>query len=255
MTPGILGRLKSTLGPIVSEGRDGRPRVAPDSIDGLATALGLASEENWRVRIEGGRTWMPDDAPADLAVSTECLNRIASVAPSDLVATVQAGATIRAVSERLAVHRTWLAIDPPGSPDRTLGSVLATGTAGGVWHRFGPVRDQVLGTTVVTGDGRVVRAGGIVVKNVAGFDLSKIQIGGFGAFGIIAEANIRLRALPAARRTLLATGELDGLANAAAALVTASIDAMTIELVSPATTGATGWRLVVEIIGDRKSVV
>ena len=254
MTPGILGRLKSTLGPGVSEGRDGRPRVAPDSIDGLAAALGLASEENWRVRIEGGRTWMPDDAPADLAVSTECLNRIASVAPSDLVATVQAGATIRAVSERLAVHRTWLAIDPPGSPDRTLGSVLATGTAGGVRHRFGPVRDQVLGTTVVTGDGRVVRAGGIVVKNVAGFDLSKIQIGGFGAFGIIAEANVRLRALPAARRTLLATGDLDAVANAAAALVTASIDAITIELVSPAATGATGWRLVVEIIGTDDAV-
>ena len=255
MTSDILGRLKSSLGPTVSEGRDGRPRVTPDSIDGLAAALGLAYDENWRVRIEGGRTWMPDDAPADLAVSTERLNRIVSVAPSDLVATIQAGATIRAVSDRLAEHRTWLAIDPPGSPDRTLGSVLATGTAGGVRHRFGPVRDQVIGTTVVTGDGRVVRAGGIVVKNVAGFDLSKVQIGGFGAFGIIAETNIRLRVPPAGRRTLLAAGDLDALANAAAALVNASIDAMTVELVSPAATGAAAWRLLVEIIGTNEGVL
>ena len=224
MTPGILGRLRSALGPAVSEDRDGRPRVTPDSIDGLAAVLGLASDEHWMVRVEGGRTWMPADAPADLAVSTERLDRITSVAPADLVATVQAGATIRAVGGRLAGHRTWLAIDPPGSPDRTLGSVLATATAGGLRHRFGPVRDQVLGTTVVTGDGRVVRAGGIVVKNVAGFDLSKVQIGGFGAFGVIAEANVRLRALPRAQRTLLATGDLDPLANAAQVLINAGID-------------------------------
>lgn len=255
MTSGILGRLKSTLGSTVSEGRDGRPRVTPDSIDGLAAALGLAHGERWLVRVEGARTWMPDDAPADLAVSTERLNRIVSVAPADLVATVQAGATIQTVAERLAAHRTWIAIDPPGSPDRTLGSVLATGTAGGVRHRFGPVRDQILGTTVVTGDGRVVRAGGIVVKNVAGFDLSKVQIGGFGAFGIIAETNVRLRALPAARRTLLATGDLDLLANAAAALINANIDATTVELVSPAATGAAGWRLVVEIAGTHEAVL
>ena len=254
MTPGILGRLRSAVGSAVSEDRDGRPRVTPDSIDGLAAVLGLASDEHWLVRVEGGRTWMPADAPADLAVSTERLDRITSVAPADLVATVQAGATIRAVGSRLAGHRTWLAIDPPGSPDRTLGSVLATATAGGVRHRFGPVRDQVLGTTVVTGDGRVVRAGGIVVKNVAGFDLSKVQIGGFGAFGVIAEANVRLRALPGAQRTLLATGDLDPLANAAQVLINAGIDAMTIDLLSPATTGARAWRLLVEMIGTEEAV-
>ena len=255
MTPGILGRIKATLGLTGSEGPDGRPRISPDSIDGLAAALGLANEQGWRVRIEGARTWMPADAPADLALSTERLNRILSVAPSDLVASVQGGATRRAVAERLAAHRTWVAIDPPGSPDRTLGSILATGTAGAVRHRFGPLRDQVLGTTVVTGDGRIVRAGGIVVKNVAGFDLSKIQIGGFGAFGIIAETNLRLRALPAAHRTLLAIGDLDPLANAARALVDAGIDAVTVELVSPAATGSLGWWLLVDIAGTEEGVL
>lgn len=254
MTPGILGRIKA-LGLGGSEAPDGRPRVSPDSVDGLAAVLGLANEQGWKVRIEGARTWMPADAPADLAVSTERLDRIVSVAPSDLVAAVQGGATRRAVAERLAAHRTWVAIDAPGSPDRTLGSILATGTTGAVRHRFGPLRDQVLGTTVVTGDGRIVRAGGVVVKNVAGFDLSKVQIGGFGAFGVIAETNLRLRALPAGRRTLLAIGDLDLLANAARALVEAGVDAVTVELVSPATTGSASWRLLVEIAGTEEGVL
>ena len=65
MTPGILGRLRSVLGPAVTEDRDGRPRVTPDSIDGLAAVLGLASDEHWLVRVEGGRTWMPADASTE----------------------------------------------------------------------------------------------------------------------------------------------------------------------------------------------
>jgi FAD/FMN-containing dehydrogenase len=255
VTPGILGRIKAAIGLTGSEAADGRPRVSPDSVDGLAATLGLANEQGWKVRIEGARTWMPADLPADLAVSTERLSRILSVAPSDLVAAVQGGATRRAVAERLGADRTWVAIDPPGSPDRTLGSILATGTAGAVRHRFGPLRDQVLGTTVVTGDGRVVRAGGVVVKNVAGFDLSKLQIGGFGAFGVIAEANLRLRALPPARRTLLAIGELDPLANAARALVEAGIDAVTVELVSAAPAGSSAWWLLLEIAGTEEGVL
>ena len=254
MTPGILGRIKAALGLTGSEGPDGRPRVSPDSLDGLAAALGLSNEEGWKVRIEGARTWMPADAPADVAVSTERLNRILSVAPADLIAAVQGGAGLRAVAERLAADRTWVALDPPGLPDRTLGSVLATGTAGAVRHRFGPIRDQVLGTTVVTGDGRIVRAGGVVVKNVAGFDLSKVQIGGFGAFGVIAETNLRLRALPAARQTMLAIGELDPLANAARALVDAGIDAVTLELVSPGPPGSLGWWLLMVIAGTEEGV-
>ena len=105
----------------------------------------------------------------------------------------------------------WLALDPPGRPDRSLGSIVATATSGPLRHGFGPVRDHVLGCTVATGDGRLVKAGGRVVKNVAGYDLTKLQVGGFGGFGIIAEAHLRLRALPRADVTLLARGARDDL--------------------------------------------
>jgi FAD/FMN-containing dehydrogenase len=109
----------------------------------------------------------------------------------------------------------WLALDPPGRPERSIGSVIATATAGPLRHGFGPVRDHVLGCSVATGDGRLVNAGGRVVKNVAGYDLTKLQVGGFGGFGIIAEVHLRLRALPRADVTLLARGARDALTSGA----------------------------------------
>jgi glycolate oxidase FAD binding subunit len=254
MSGAAFDRLAAALGDAVTQDPSGLPRVAPRSTDGLAAALGIAHDHHWRVRIEGRSTWMPADAPADLAVTTARLDRITSIAPQDLVATVQAGVTIRELGRQLGGHRTWLALDPPGSPDRSLGSVLATGTAGPVRHRFGPVRDHVLGTAVVTSDGRVIRSGGIVVKNVAGFDLTKIQIGGFGAFGVIAEINVRLRTLPGFRQLLVAAGDLDPLFHAGRALVEANLDAEMVELVSPAVTGGPDWLLVVTIAGTEVGV-
>ncbi len=118
------------------------------------------------------------------------LDQVVSGSPADLVATVQAGATIETIRRQLAEHETWLAIDPPGRPDRSIGSIAATGTAGPLRHGFGPIRDHVLGCIAVTGDGRLVRAGGRVVKNVAGYDLTKLQVGGFGGFGIITELHV-----------------------------------------------------------------
>src|SRR5690606_14715546 len=128
------------------------------------------------VRVEGCGTWLQTDAPADLAISTRALDQIASLAPADLVATVQAGTTIETLRRRFADQRMWLALDPPGRPERSIGSVVATATAGPLRNGSGPVRDHVLGCTIVTGDGRIVRAGGRVVKNVAGYDLTKLQV-------------------------------------------------------------------------------
>ncbi len=249
MSNAIHRALVAHLGDAVTLDGSGLARVAPASTDALATALGVANENQWRVRIEGSGTWMPTDAPADLVVTTQRLDRIISIASADLVTTVQAGVGVGALAHSLAAHRAWLALDPPGAPERSIGSVLATATPGPARYRFGTVRDHVLGTTVVTGDGRVVRAGGSVVKNVAGYDLTKLQIGGFGAFGVIADVNLRLRAVPAARLLLTATGDLDPLFHAGRALVDASVDATTIELLSPGVTNRTDWMLIVELAG------
>jgi glycolate oxidase FAD binding subunit len=254
MSRPILEALIAAAGDAVSVGSDGLPRVAPGSLDAVAAVMGRAFEERWRVRVEGRGSWMPPDAPADLVLTTERLHRLLSVAPPDLVATAQGGASLREIRAVLGSHRAWIPIDPPGSPDRTLGSILATATAGPLRHRFGPIRDQILGTTVVTGDGRIVRSGGIVVKNVAGFDLTKVQVGGFAAFGIIAEINLRIRALPAARTTVLARGDVDSLLEGARAITEANLELSLLELCSPALTGSGDWSLLAQAIGTADGV-
>ncbi|MGE5686866.1 MAG: FAD-binding oxidoreductase [Gemmatimonadota bacterium] len=246
----IFSRLRALLGPAaVDRDADNVPRVAPGSTDALALVCRLAHDEGWKIRVEGLATWLPPDAPADLAVSTRALDEIVSVHPADLVATVQAGASLDAIRRRLAEQGMWLALDPPGRPDRTLGSVIATGTSGPLRHGFGPVRDQILGCTVVTGDGRIVKPGARVVKNVAGYDLTKLHVGGFGGFGILTEAHLRLRALPRADVTLVSRGSRDALTAAARDLLEARIAPAALELVSPALAADPDWVLAIRFLG------
>ena len=148
----------------------------------------------------------------------------------------------------------WLAVDPPGRPERSIGSVIATATAGPLRHGFGPVRDHVLGCTVATGDGRLVNAGGRVVKNVAGYDLTKLQVGGFGGFGIIADVHLRLRALPRADVTLLARGARDALTSAARELMSAHLLPSALELLSPALAAEAEWVLAARFVGTDAAV-
>lgn len=256
MSDAVLTRLRALLGSAgVEREADGLPRATPDSSESFAQVCHVASEEGWRVRLEGQGTWLAADAPAELALSTRALDQVVSVSPADLVATVQAGAPLEEVRRRLADHGMWLALDPPGRPDRSIGSILATATAGPLRHGFGGVRDHVLGCAVVTGDGRIVRAGGRVVKNVAGYDVTKLHVGGFGGFGVITEVHLRLRALPRADVTLTARGPRDQLAAAARAVTAAGIGPSALELFSPALAAEAEWMLAARLTGTDAAVV
>jgi glycolate oxidase FAD binding subunit len=251
----IFARLRALLGTTgVERDSQGVPRATPDTSDALSLVCRLAHEEGWKIRVEGRGTWLPPDAPADLSVSTRGLEQILSVSPADLVATVQAGASLEALRRRLADYGMWLAIDPPGRPDRSIGSIVATATAGPLRHGFGPVRDHVLGCSVATGDGRLVNAGGRVVKNVAGYDLTKLQVGGFGGFGIISEIHLRLRALPRADTTLLARGARDALTAGAREVVSAHLLPGALELLSPALAAEAEWVLAARFVGTEAAV-
>jgi FAD/FMN-containing dehydrogenase len=255
MSEGVLESIRRVLGEAGTE-RDatGMPRAVPDSTDAMASVVGLAHARAWRIRIEGSGTWMPGDAPADLVLSTRGMNQVISIEPADLVATVEAGVTMDVLTRSLTERDVWLAIDPPGRPERTLGSVAATATSGALRDRFGPIRDHVLGCTVVAGDGRVVRAGGTVVKNVAGYDVTKLQVGGFGAFGVITELHLRLRAVPAADVTMAAFGERDPLTRAARDLAQANLELAACELLSPAIATEATWALVLRLTGSTAGV-
>jgi glycolate oxidase FAD binding subunit len=251
----VHGRLRALLGTSgVERDAAGLPRAIPESADALSLVCRLAHEEHWKIRVEGQGTWLAADAPADLAVSTRGLDQVVSVSPADLVASVQAGTPFEALRRRLADEGMWLALDPPGRPERTLGSIVATATAGPLRHGFGPVRDHVLGCTVATGDGRLVKAGGRVVKNVAGYDLTKLQVGGFGGFGIIADVHLRLRALPRADMTLVARGTRDTLTSAARDVVSAELVPAGLELLSPALAAEPEWVLAARFLGTDAAV-
>ncbi len=255
MRPPVLERLRALLGPdAVTRDPDGMPRATPDSADGVALTCRLAHDEGWRVRVEGHGSWIPGDAPADLVLCTRGLDRIPSVSPADLVATVEAGVPMDALARRLAEDGMWLALDAPGRPERTIGSVVATATAGPLRAGFGPVRDHVLGCAVVTGDGRIVKPGGRVVKNVAGYDLTKLQVGGFGGFGVLTEVHVRLRAVPRRDVTLLARGSRDALTLAGRDLLVTGVNLAALELLSPTVAAEPDWVLAARALGTDAGV-
>ena len=200
----ILDKVTALLGEgaVLEAGTDRVPRIAPGSPDAIALLLGTAHQEGWRVRVEGAGSWLPSDAPADLALTTRRLDRVPAVEPQDLTATAEAGIGLDQLRQQLADRGAWLAIDPPGLAGRTLGSIVATATAGPLRQGFGPVKDHLLGVTFVTGDGRMVQSGGRVMKNVAGYDVSRLVAGSLGKLGVIAEASLKVLPRPPAQRTL-----------------------------------------------------
>jgi glycolate oxidase FAD binding subunit len=229
------------------------PLVLPGDEAACALLLRTASVEGWRVAIVGSGSWLPVPATADLRLGTARLDALGPVEPADLVATAQSGIRWNALRRGLGDRHVWLAQDLPGG-DRTLGSVLATGTSGPLRGGFGTLRDQVLGLTIVTGDGRVLRVGGRVVKNVAGYDLAKLALGTFGAFGVIAQAHLRLRAVPRADVTLLVGGTRDGLLEAARTMLDRGLTPAALELLSPAAAGGDAWQLAIRLLGTESEV-
>ncbi len=248
-------RLQALLGrDVVEHESHGIPRVAPDSPEGVAVACRAAVEEGWTIHVEGNGTWVPPEAGADIVLSTRALDRVVDISPTDLVATVEPGVSLEKLRRHANDLGMWLAIDPPGRPDRTLGSIVATGTAGALRAGFGPVRDHVLGCSVVAGDGRLLTSGGRVMKNVAGYDLTKLHVGAFGGFGIITELHLRLRALPGADVTLTASGDRDALSFGARAVIEAGLGCAALELLSPAVAARADWTLAARLTGPEAAV-
>lgn len=167
--------------------------------------IGDALARGRSLRIVAGGTWLDANRPvrADDSIALSSLADIVEYVPGDLTLTARAGVTLEEIARATARHGQWLALDPPGDPARaTIGATIATASYGPLAHHFGAPRDATLGVEFVTGTGSVVRGGGRVVKNVAGFDLTRLVTGAWGSLGVLTEVTVRLRALPAVETTL-----------------------------------------------------
>lgn len=184
------------------------PRLVfePQSSEAVAPTLAWASSEQLKVQIVGGRSkeaWGVPSGPVDLLFSTACLRSVVEHRHGDLTATVEAGATLASVNTTLAAHRQWLPWDPPWMDRATIGGIVATNDSGPRRHGYGTPRDSIIGVTIARIDGEVAKAGGIVVKNVAGYDLSRLLTGSFGSLGVIITATFKLAPIPSVSRTLI----------------------------------------------------
>ena len=213
--------------PVAAPPRQAAP--TPGSIAELSEAVRLAS----RVLPAGGMSWLPKHGSTDQIVSTAKLNQIIEHEPADLIAVAQAGVTLRDFNAKLAENGQWLPLDPPDDGRATLGGVVATGLGGAQQFGYGRPRGSVIGMKVVLADGSVIKTGGRVVKNVAGYDLSKLFTGSYGTLGIIAELNFKLRPRPERESTVALSGVLVDLLAKARTIISAGLFPVAAEIVSP----------------------
>jgi glycolate oxidase subunit GlcD len=210
--------------------------VAPESIEQVCEVMKLAASEGWTIAPAGAATWLDvgrSAAPVDIVVSTKNLNRIIEHEPADLVAFTEAGVTLRDFNLELARNGQWLPLDPPDNGQSTIGGVVATGLGGAQQFAYGAPRRHVIGMKVVLADGSLIKAGGRVVKNVAGYDLCKLFTGSYGTLGVIVEVNFKLRPLPFETSTILVSGAREELLESAAHVINSRLFPTAVELVSP----------------------
>lgn len=210
--------------------------ASPGDVDEVVALLRAAGERGVGVVPLGGRTQVGAEPPTApfVALSTERLSGVEAYEPADLTATCRAGTTLEELGGVLAERGQWLPVDPPLAPKRTVGGLVATGAAGPLGMAYGAPRDHVLGLTVVTGDGRVLRLGGRVMKNVAGFDLVKLMVGSRGTLGVVVSATLRLFPRPARDRVLVLEAEgVGALLEAARRVATAPVVPASAVLVHP----------------------
>jgi glycolate dehydrogenase FAD-binding subunit len=188
-------------------------------LDEIAARIREYGTAGQAVRPVGGGTKLawggPSSGTEDL--ETSGLDRIAEHNVGDFTAVLEAGVRLADAQAAFAAEGQMLALDPPlgASDGATVGGVIATADSGPLRHRYGGMRDLVVGMTVVLSDGTIAKSGGKVIKNVAGYDLAKLFTGSFGTLGLIASVSVRLHPLP--NRSATAVGSSADPARLAAA--------------------------------------
>ena len=207
----------------------------PGSVEEMSALMKLANDGGLAVSPRGGGTSTSLGNPpreVDLVVSTARMNEVIEHVPGDQVVRVGAGLRFQDLQERLAGSDQMLGVDPPERGlGATIGGIVASNSSGPRRYRYGTIRDLIIGITVVLPDGTVAKAGGKVVKNVAGYDLGKLFTGSLGTLGVIANANFRLHPRPEAARTVaLELGDTASVGQATQAVMHSQLVPSAVEL-------------------------
>ena len=232
------------LSPFVIEGRTPDAAIFPGTVDQVAAVVREAAAAGTAVIAWGGGTAIAVGEPpprASIVLGLRRLARVVEHEPGDLTATVEAGLTLGALQDALRARRQWLSLDPPDAERATVGGIVAANASGPRRHLYGTVRDLLIGLTVVTADGAVVRGGGKVVKNVAGYDLPKLFIGSWGTLGIVVDATFKLRPLPDEERLIAVRFDrLKDCGAAARSVLASDLIPNAVKVVDPAAAAALG---------------
>ena len=213
------------------------PPHLPTSAAELAELVTIANLDRSPLIVAGNSSkldWGGIVSGAKSIVSTQKLDRLIAHAIGDLTITVEAGMQFAKLQEILATAGQFLPLDP-AYPDRaTIGGIIATADTGSLRHRYGGVRDLLLGITFVRADGKIAKAGGRVVKNVAGYDMMKLFTGSYGTLGILTEVTLRVYPVPTTEGTVILTGSVDRLAKVAKILLASTLTPIAADVVSTA---------------------
>jgi len=241
------------LSPFVIEGRTPEVAVFPGSGEDVAAVVQQAAAAGLPIMPWGGGTAAAvgaTSARAGLVLGLKRLDRLVEHEPGDLTATVEAGMTFDALQSALRARGQWLSLDPPDGDRATVGGVIAADASGPRRHLYGTVRDLLIGLTVVTADGAIVRGGGKVVKNVAGYDLPKLFVGAYGTLGIVVEATFKLRPLAEEERLLAVTFDrLKDCGAAVRALLASDLLPNAVEIVDAAAGASLGLGAAALLVG------
>ena len=227
----------------------------PATAEQVAAAVRICSEAQATLAPWGGGTAMILGNPPrtlDVVVKSTRLNRVIDHDHANLTATVQSGITLNALQSALAPHKQFVPFDPPLPGRSTVGGIVAANLNGPRRSSYGSVRDLVIGMRVVLASGETIKAGGKVVKNVAGYDMCKLFTGSLGTLGIISEVTLRVAPIPAHSATVIATGTLANAVQCASQLTRTKLLPTAVYLRN--SNGAASWRVAVSFDGFAETV-
>jgi glycolate oxidase FAD binding subunit len=212
--------------------------VRPQSPEELAEAMGWASARHQTIELGGHfskRLMGGPAAPSNITISTAAMRRVRQYEPRDLTISVEAGISYCDLNRLLAEQHQMIPLDPPFADTATIGGIVACNCSGPRRRLYGTARDLVIGIEFATLEGKLVESGGMVVKNVAGLDMSKLMIGSFGTLAAIAVVNFKLIPQPPCERTFrFSFAGLEEAVAARDAILKSPLDPAAIDLLNPA---------------------